>query len=227
MITKNGTISVATQVTEDVQKEFNKPNFILGVVYTVLGSLVLCLGFIVLLIYLFYDSSAYSNAYLMIGFGALFLILGITLLITCNANLKAFRQASRVEEIEFFNDFMMARGYENGELICTMKIYYSKIVRRRETANYMFLYTSRASAVLFDKNNLPLNELNTVRGLLNKKTMPAPVQNYQFETQPVPQDPFADFSQSVSPAPAQPAEQPAEQQPLPEAEKSEGESENN
>ncbi|MDE6557728.1 MAG: YcxB family protein [Clostridia bacterium] len=222
MITQSGTISVSTQVDEAVQKEFNKPSHTLGVVYTVLGAIALCVGFIGLFVYIFSDSSAIMTSYAMIGLGAIFLTFGIILLIGCNSNLKPFRQASRVEEIEFFNDFMMARGYENGELISTLKVYYGKIVRRRETANYIFLYTSRATAILFAKRNLPESELNTVRGLLNTKTMPAPVQNYQAYGQPAPQDPFADFSQGGSAAHAQPA-QPAEQQTQPEIEKSEGE----
>ena len=218
MITQNGTISVSTQVDEAVQKEFNKPSFTLGVVYTVLGAVALCTGFIDLLAYIFSDSGVFMTSYAMLGLGTLFLVLGIIVLISCNANLKPFRQASRVEELEFYNGFIMARGYENGELISTLKVYYGKIVRRRETANYIFLYTSRATAILFAKRNLSENELNTVRGLLNTRTMPAPAQNYQAYGQPVPQDPFADFSQSGA-APAQPAEP----QPQPELEKSEGE----
>lgn len=84
--------------------------------------------------------------------------------------------------------------YTDGEHTSTNKVYYKWLVKIKETQNFLFLYTTRATAIAVDKNSLPPSELNTVRGLLKRVPKTAPAPNVNKPDKPA--EPFADMTEN-------------------------------
>ncbi len=174
MITEQGTVKVRTPVTEQAIKEMNKASFVLGILYTVFGGLFTLLGIV--------DSvfSEDSTFAVLIFLGVFLLFLGIFLIVARNAGIKnAIKRRSELE-LEFFATYIILHEYDDGENLCVQKIYYNKVVRVKDTANYLFIYHASRLAVCLDKKLLSPEELNIVRGVLSTK--PAPVRQQGQES---------------------------------------------
>ena len=161
MITEKGSIKVATEHNENMYKELNKTNIILAILYTVLGGIMLLAG---LLLYIITPEN--DLLLLWVACGTILLILGITIIISAKNINKLNGVNSKAEENEFFQGYFISREYVNGEHLSTAKIYYNRIVKVRETKNYIFIYNTRVTAISVDKSKLTEPEINTIRSLL-------------------------------------------------------------
>ncbi len=196
MITEKGTVKTSTQLNERMHSQLNGATRALSITLIVLGGLVLLAGFIILI-------ASDNDALTFLILGSVSLIFGIVTVVSQASILKQIRQSNRVEEAEFFRDYLILREYADGEHVSTTKIYYKWLVRVKETSNYLFLYNTRVTAVPVEKSTLPINELNAVRKLLGRPAVgPAvsvqpynPAQsgtNFNGNVNPAtpPQDPF-------------------------------------
>lgn len=171
MITEKGTIKVTTVMNDDVHKELNHANYVLSVVYMVVGS-VLLLAYIVVMT-LFEDSPLFGDYFILCVLGAILLVTGILVFKGHKKNLALMRSRQQVEEHEFFGDHFICREYEFGEQVSVNKLYYGRIVRKRETKSFIFLYNTNVTALAIDKRTLDFNELTAIRSLLTKVGSPA------------------------------------------------------
>ncbi|MDE7076760.1 MAG: YcxB family protein, partial [Clostridia bacterium] len=149
-----------------VHKELNKKVFAFSILYIVAGAMLLALGIIIYV--LSGDFYVNSSGNVMSICGMIILAGGIVILSAVRSAKNSNLKYQKVDEAEFFRDHFMAYEYTDGELTTTSKIYYNRIIRIKETANYLFLYNTKATAIAVDKNSLPLSELNTVRMLLGR-----------------------------------------------------------
>ncbi|MGN0812935.1 MAG: YcxB family protein [Candidatus Coproplasma sp.] len=161
MITEKGSIKVATEHTSQMNKELNKPTLIFGIVSAIVGGLILLTSTIV---YVVQENASLPLTWIIAG--TVLLICGLTITISAKNINKLNGVNIKVEEAEFFSDYLINREYENGEHLVTAKIYYSRLVRVKETKNYIILYNTRVTAVAVDKNKLTEQELNGIRSLL-------------------------------------------------------------
>lgn len=161
MITEKGTVKTSTQLNERMHNQLNGASRALGITLIVLGGLVLLAGFIILI-------ASDNDELTFFILGGVFLIFGIVTVVSQASMIKQIRQSNRVEEAEFFRDYLIVREYADGEHVSTVKIYYKWLVRVKETSNYLFLYNTRVTAVPVEKSTLPINELNAVRKLLGR-----------------------------------------------------------
>ncbi|MGN0824069.1 MAG: YcxB family protein [Candidatus Coproplasma sp.] len=161
MITEKGSIKVTTEHNENMYKELNRTNIILAILYTVFGGIMLIAG---LLLYILTPEN--DLLLLWVALGTILLILGITIIISAKNINKLNGVNSKAEENEFFQGYFISREYVNGEHLATAKIYYNRIVKVRETKNYIFIYNTRVTAVSVDKRNLTEQEINSIRSLL-------------------------------------------------------------
>ncbi len=182
MITEKGTVKTSIVHDEKVYSELNKSMHNLGILYIVCGAIIFVLGLLLIGITALEGLEDSSN-FILIVVGAVFVVLGIFFLIMCSKSAKTALQYKRTQELEFFGDYLLEKGYTDGEHTSTNKIYYKWIVRVKETANFIFLYNTRATALAVDKNSLPPEELNTIRSLVGKAPKPAPVQSDNKEEQ--------------------------------------------
>ena len=189
MITEKGTVKTSIVHDENVYKELNKGMHNLGILYIVCGAIIFVMGLAMSILSALDDTGSWEDI-TMIVVGAAFLALGIFFLLMCSRTAKTALKFKRVQELEFFSDYLLEKGYTDGEHTSTNKIYYKWIVKIKETQNYLFLYNTRMTAIAVDKNGLPLNELNTIRSLLGRAPQPAPAQNTQEGG--TPPDPFTD-----------------------------------
>lgn len=196
MITEKGTVKTSIVHDENVYKELNKGMRNLGILYIVCGAIIFVLSCVLFGINAYEGTDDADNRIMLIA-GLLFLVLGIVFLVICGRTAKTALKLKRVQELEFFGDYLLEKGYTDGEHTSTNKIYYKWIVRVKETQNYLFLYNTRMTALAVDKKSLPLNELNTIRSLLGRAPQPAPAENVQNVSAPAatevpPPDPFTD-----------------------------------
>lgn len=163
MITERGSIKVTTEHNDNLYKELNHNSLILAIIYTVLGGIMLLAG---LILYILTPEN--SLPLLWVACGTIMLILGITILISAKNINKLNGVDSKVEENEFFQGYFISREYVNGEHLSTAKIYYSRIVKVRETKSYIFIYNTRVTAVSVDKSKLTEQEINSIRSLMGR-----------------------------------------------------------
>lgn len=181
MITEKGSIKVATEHNAEMNKELNKTTIIFGIAYAVLGGIMLLTS---TLIYVIKPLPELPFFWLILG--TVLLIFGLTIVGSAKNINKLNGVNKKVEEAEFFSDYLINREYENGEHLVTAKVYYSRLVRVKETKNYIFLYNTRVTAVAVDKNKLTEQELNGIRSLLGRPVaVAAPVT--PVAEQPAPQ----------------------------------------
>ena len=164
MITENGTIKVETRLDENVQKEFMAKTFIVSLVCLILGS-------VGIVAYLTWDilsefiAIKAPSIVILIVFACAFAF-GLVFVISRNKLVKKARTENKTEVYEFFNNYVVANDYLNGEQVATVKIYYNQIIKRKETKNYIFFFVQTAAACPVSKAGLTDGELNAIRALL-------------------------------------------------------------
>ncbi|MCM1546505.1 MAG: YcxB family protein [Clostridiales bacterium] len=208
MITEKGTVKTSVKQDEKLYNELNKTLRNLGIVCIVAGAVILACAVIVLAINI-WEGVDDADFYVYFIAGAVFLALGIFYVLLCKNAAKKALQIERVEETEFFGDYLIEKEYTDGEQTSANKVYYKWIVRIKETKNYLFLYNTRATCIAVDKNSLTPNELNTVRALLGRAPQipPAPM---AMQSGVTPAEPFAEMTASQPPEKVQ-ANEPVEE----------------
>ncbi len=166
MITEKGSVKTATAVNGELQKELTKTANVWSLVYIVLGAVVLVLG--ILLYVIGEDREDSVLAYFLLIAGVFLLFLGVIMLILRNRQVKETSKVVKVEENEFFRDYLITKEYVDGEHLSTAKVYYSRLVMLRETKNYIFLYNTRVTALSVDKRTITPDEVAAVRSLANE-----------------------------------------------------------
>ena len=166
MITETGTIKVKTPIKEQMQKEFLRNLFITSLVCLIIGSVGIAL-YIVLDVISVFGWAEPSFALLIacafaFGFGLIFII-------TTKIAVKKARSENKVEVCEFFSDHVIVYDYVDGENIAQVKVYYNRIVKRKETKSYLFFYVNAAAMCPVEKAAMTQEELNFVRSLLGFK----------------------------------------------------------
>ena len=164
MITEKGTVLVRTPVDAQVQSEVNKGTSAFGIVAIVLGGILLVAYFSYLFVTLV--TAAYRSNLVLLLLGAVLLVSGI--IITVNTSKLNRQMALRnvVDEVEFFSGYCILREFVSGEHISTCKIYYSRVIKKRETANYLLIFNTAVTAAVVGKRGLPVGELQTIKRLL-------------------------------------------------------------
>lgn len=192
MITEKGNVKSSVKIDEKVQDELNKTTRILGIVYIALGAVLTAGGLVVCFLEAYWNSDDFIGT-LLLMVGLILLVGGICVNVLCKNLRKTVTKFARVEEVEFYDNYLIERVYTDGEHTSTNKVYFKWIVKIKETQNYLFLYPSRAAAIAVNKS-LPPNELNVVRALLKGVPQPVPAQSVQNTDADKPAEPFADMT---------------------------------
>ncbi|MDE7257029.1 MAG: YcxB family protein [Clostridia bacterium] len=164
MVTDRGTIRVETPVNADMQREFMKNIYIMSIVSLVAGSIGIAA-------YIAWDLTStfvkIKEPHILILVAvAVFFAFGLVFLLTCRKTVKNTANGPVKAGIyEFFNNYLLAEDYMNGEKVGTAKIYYNQIIKRKETKSFLFFYVQTAAAIPVSKAGLSEGELNTLRKL--------------------------------------------------------------
>ena len=172
MITEKGTVKTSVKQDERMYGELNKNLYNVGIVSLVVGAIAFVCGVLVLGITIS-EQTEVSDALVILVLGVVLIFLGIFYMLLCKNAAKNALKMNRVEELEFFDGYLIEKEYTDGEHTSTNKVYYKWLVRIRETKNFLFLYNTRVTAAAVDKNSIPLEELNTIRSLLGRAPQPA------------------------------------------------------
>lgn len=161
MVTENGTLKVKTALDAKMQKELMKPVFIFGLIVLLIGAIGVGVTLVLEIVAIFAETDGYF-AYLIAC--AVFLGLGIALLIIYHSAVKSIAAFSTVNEYEFFGDHFTIDQTVNGENVLHNKIYNSQVTKVKETKSYLVFYIG-ALAYPVEKAGLGENELDTLRAL--------------------------------------------------------------
>lgn len=178
MITEKGTIKTSVKQDERMYGELNKNIRNVGIFSLIAGAVVFVCGVLILCINIS-EQTDVSDSFVIPVLSVLLIFLGVFYILLCKNTAKNASKMNRVEELEFFDGYLIEKEYTDGEHTSTNKVYYKWLVRIRETKNYLFLYNTRVTAVAVDKNSLPPNELSVIRALLKRAPQPAPAQTVQ------------------------------------------------
>lgn len=164
MITETGTIKIETQLDERAQKEFMGKLFIVSLVCLIIGSVGIAA-------YMAWSITAiiletYEPSIVILVVFAFLFAFGLIFVISYNKIIKKARTEDKKEVYEFFNSYVVANDYVNGEQVATVKIYYKNIVKRKETKNYIYFYMQANAACPVGKADMTEGELNAIRSLL-------------------------------------------------------------
>ncbi len=200
MITERGTIKAETAVNAEMQREFMRTTYILSVIALIVGSVGLAA-------YLAWDISSIFIKIKEPGTWILFIVavffaFGFIFVMSCRRAIKQVEKGpAKAEVYEFFNNYMIAEDYLNGEKVANVKIYYNQILKRRETKNYLFFYVQATAACPVSKAGMSEGELNTLRGLFglpvkSQSSVSLAVGGEEGAPAPetAPSDPFADMT---------------------------------
>lgn len=160
MVTEKGSIKAGVVLNSDVQKELLRKNFVSGLIMLILG----CIGiavYLTLSILSVFHIMEEPNIIILICVAAVFAC-GLMLVIITRKAAKNSNGMTSVE-YEFFTDCITATDYVNGEKTASVKIYYNQIIKRKETATYLFFYINGNVALAVDKRDLTEGEINAVR----------------------------------------------------------------
>lgn len=184
MITENGNIKTRTAITAQVQKELNNKALLIGIIYLVLGALLAVVYAVLVAV----NAIESSELHILLFGAVLLLALGIIILFSTRAVAVSSEHLLKEIEAEFFQGFLISREYVCGELTAVSKVYYGRIVKTRESRNYLFIYSTAVTAIVVAKSDVTESELNVIRGLLAN---PAASGGTQGGYAAMPADPFS------------------------------------
>ena len=153
------TISI---LNKKVQIELSKQPKINSIIAIIVGAIGLLL-YIVL--------SAFFES-MLLNFMLLFAIpfsVGLTCLITINKTIEKFKNVDVLNKYVFESDFVTITSFKNNEQVGMSKVYYSQILKIKQTETFIFIYPSKTSAYPVVKQALSETELATLKNLLKIK----------------------------------------------------------
>jgi glucose uptake protein GlcU len=153
------TISI---LNKKVQIELSKQPKINSIIAIIVGTIGLLL-YIVL--------SAFFES-MLLNFMLLFAIpfsVGLTCLITINKTIEKFKNVDVLNKYVFESDFVTITSFKNNEQVGMSKVYYSQILKIKQTETFIFIYPNKTSAYPVVKQALSENELATLKNLLKIK----------------------------------------------------------
>ena len=151
------------KIDEDMIKSINSKMFKVGLLLTIFGSVIILLNIVL--------SIGFELIKFNIWVVALFVIptgLGCLMLHTYFKAKTIARKNVREIESEFFDDHFESRVINNGEIIATQKISYNGVVKVKEDAKYLFIYSSPHTFVPVGKNNFTTEQLSQIKLLINQ-----------------------------------------------------------
>lgn len=160
-------IQVKTKINKQMIDELVKPQFI-----TYCTSLTI--GILGLFAYAFVPESVGFWKYAILWISSLAFAFGLVFLIILQKQRKKDEaKTNEGNEYDFNEDHVMIKEICNGEVVSESKLYYSKIVRTKETEHYFFMYPNRFMAMPIAKEGLSPQDLTLLRAILkniNRKT---------------------------------------------------------
>lgn len=164
-MTENGSIKIETAINADMQREYLRKLYIVSLVSLISGSIGLA-AYIVWVVLVTGTEAREPSILMLILFAVLFGF-GLVFLLACKKTVKnTGKSGIKLESCEFFNNYIIAEDYLGGEKVATVKIYYSQIVKRRETKNFLFISLQPSAAIPVSKAGLSEGELNALRKLV-------------------------------------------------------------
>lgn len=152
---------VQTKINGKMQQELLLGFKVIGLISLILGAIGLTVDIVLEV------AEVHSFALLTTFAFALLLVMGIVMVVY---NAKLVKQSERINKENlyiFYDEYFEIKTIYHGEVEDKTKLYYSDILKVKETKNYIFIYPDNTKALGIDKKNVP--SLEELRKLINKK----------------------------------------------------------
>lgn len=162
MITEKGTIKATTALDDKMQKEMSQTSHRIALSFLIIGAAGVFLFAVFQIVSFFIDFDDEGYFFILIFF-ALFLAMGFYLQFVLGKTEENVRAANKVSCCEFFKDYFLVTETVDGKTVSNTKVYNDRIIKVKQTKNYLFLYIDKASAYPIARSELSQTELNTLR----------------------------------------------------------------
>lgn len=154
---KESVMEVKTKIDAKMQKEMLKKQLILSYVFIACGAVGALIGFFVLI---FFDSGEYFAC------SAIVLGCGLGLLIASKKMIKSAEVSNKENIYTFGADFVEVKTMYHDDEMGTLKLYYTDILKIKETKNYIFIFPDNTKAYPVLKENV--SDLEELKKLIHK-----------------------------------------------------------
>ena len=153
-------MEVRTSLDERMQKELLKAPIICCWIIIIFGgvSLILTIASAI------FDKKL--DSILLIA-TAVFLVMGIVLLISFNKTIQSFQKTNRENVYTFYDEYVEVKTMYHDEVSGSSKLYYSDIFKVKETKSFIFIYLNPQQAFPILKENV--SDLDYLRKLIKRK----------------------------------------------------------
>ena len=153
-------MEVRTSLDERMQKELLKTPIICCWIIIIFGgvSLILTIASAI------FDKKL--DSILLIA-TAVFLVMGIALLISFNKTIQSFQKTNRENVYTFYDEYVEVKTMYHDEVSGSSKLYYSDIFKVKETKSFIFIYLNPQQAFPILKENV--SDLDYLRKLIKRK----------------------------------------------------------
>lgn len=153
-------MEIRTSLDERMQKELLKTPIICCWIIIIFGgvSLILTIASAI------FDKKL--DSILLIA-TAVFLVMGIALLISFNKTIQSFQKTNRENVYTFYDEYVEVKTMYHDEVSGSSKLYYSDIFKVKETKSFIFIYLNPQQAFPILKENV--SDLDYLRKLIKRK----------------------------------------------------------
>ena len=153
-------MEVRTSLDERMQKELLKTPIICCWIIIIFGGISLILTIAAAI----FDKKL--DSILLIA-TAVFLVMGIALLISFNKTIQSFQKTNRENVYTFYDEYVEVKTIYHDEVSGSSKLYYSDIFKVKETKSFIFIYLNPQQAFPILKENV--SDLDYLRKLIKRK----------------------------------------------------------
>lgn len=151
-------MQIRTKIDGKMQKELLRGLIIFAWITFSLG-----LAGLVTYIVVFVGLDLKDNYPILISCSIVFAV-GLMYVVTCGKLVKNAQAANKTNIYTISEEYMQIESEYHGEIQETAKLFYSDIVKIKETKNYIFVYPDTTRAYPIEKKNVP--DIDTLRRLL-------------------------------------------------------------
>lgn len=153
-------MEVKTSLDERMQKELLKTPIICCWIIIIFGGISLILTIVTAI-----GAKKVDGIFLLAT--AIFLIMGIVLLISLNKTIQSFQKTNRENVYTFYDEYVEVKTMYHDEVSGSSKLYYSDIFKVKETKSFIFIYLNPQQAFPILKENV--SDLDYLKKLIKKK----------------------------------------------------------
>lgn len=167
-------IKTRVQINGDLQRRMNRKTRLFGIISTILGA-------VLVIVYIATDVTLSSLSeigefdnyekyefllQMLLWVGVVMLAVGLMFIFLARANVKNAERLNQTNEYTFFETYFTITTVRGGEVLGSVKQYYTDFYKVKETKEFFLLFPNKATAFPVEKGSLTEEETAELRKVL-------------------------------------------------------------